>query len=262
LLVEHDSFTDNRTGVVLLSRNTTDLPPSQDGRCPNQDSESCTIIMDNDISRNDDASAPAFGITPLIGVGVDIQGGSYDTITGNSITDEGAWGVVVADNVDSLSTAPQSHCQGGVPNIVSAGSCLFEALGNRIYGNSFTQDGSFGNPTNGDLAMLGLAPVPAAPRDCFYGNTTSHAPLTSSPAQIESATVDGQPCGVRPGTEDNPALLQQLGCADGGHCTDHDAHYPVSDTIGAVPLPALPTMPDPCAGVPRNAFCPAGAAAP
>ena len=258
LRISSSSFTDNRTGLVFLSLNTDDLPPPQDGRCPNSSAGSCTVITGNDIDNNNNASAPAFGITPAIGIGIEVQGGSYDTITGNRITNQGSWGVLVADNVDELSTESQSHCQGGVPDVAGNGTCLFPARGNRVDDNVFAQDGTFGNQTNGDLGMLGLSPTPAAPRNCFYGNTASGGPLTSSPARIETAAADGAPCGALPGTGENTALLQQLGCADGTHCATRSARYPVPVTIGTVPLPALPTMPDPCAGIPRNAFCQAG----
>ena len=37
------------------------------------------------------------------------------------------------------------------------------------------------------------------------------------------------------------------------------SHYPQQTKITILPLPVLPTMPDPCAGVPANPFCPSRA---
>jgi hypothetical protein len=218
VVIESSTFDDNRAGIVLLSLNTDDLPPPQDGRCPASLTNSCTVIMNNDVTGNNNASAPAFGINPAIGVGVDVQGGSFDTITGNRISRNGAWGVLIGDNVDDLSSAPLSHCQGGIPNIAAPATCLFPARGTRVYRNRFTGNGSFGNATNGDIALYSLAPTPAAPRNCFYDNSGPGKPLTSSPARIQAQAVDGAPCSL-PGTGANPAVFQQLGCADGGHCT-------------------------------------------
>jgi hypothetical protein len=81
--------------------------------------------------------------------------------------------------------------------------------------------------------------------------------LTSSPAHIQRPSVDGPPCGRR-GTSINNALIGQLICASGatglGPCPP-GSHYPKPAAIVMAPLPHLPTMPDPCAGVPRNGFC-------
>jgi hypothetical protein len=254
LVVESSTFDHNRAGVVLLSLNTSDLPPPQDGRCPGNSVTSCTIITNNLITDNNNADAPAFGIDPTIGVGVEIQGGSFDTVSGNQITNNGSWGVLTFDNVDSLSSLPQSHCQGGTPNNPVQGACMFVSRGNRIYGNEFEDDGAFGNVTNGDLALLSLAQLSPSPRSCFYDNSAPGSQLTSSPARIQARAVDGKPCAL-PETAANPALLQQLGCADGGTCTARHANYPHPVTIASIALPRLPTMPNPCAGAPKNAFC-------
>jgi hypothetical protein len=69
--------------------------------------------------------------------------------------------------------------------------------------------------------------------------------------------VDGRPCG-KPGTTTDNALVQQLICATGntalGPCPK-GSHYPKQTRIVLAPLPVLPSMPRPCAGVPSNGFC-------
>jgi hypothetical protein len=120
----------------------------------------------------------------------------------------------------------------------------------------FLHVGFFGNPTNSDLATETLGSH--TPRNCFYRNVDLGGRLTSAPADIESAGVDGQPCG-RPGNSNDPALTNQLVCATRfATCPVRPAlaRYPKQTRIVMVPLPRLASMPRPCAGVPRNAFCP------
>ena len=70
--------------------------------------------------------------------------------------------------------------------------------------------------------------------------------------------MDGQPCG-RPGNGNDPALTNQLICATGFvtcPVPPNQASYPKQTRTVMLPLPQLPSMPKPCAGVPGNAFCP------
>ena len=120
-----------------------------------------------------------------------------------------------------------------------------------MYGNFFSDDGFFGNATNGDLATVGI--VPTTPRNCFYANRDAAGRVTSAPKDIQTAAVDGRPCG-KPGTSD-PALVGQLECAALFASCGPGEHYPKQTKIAILALPAQPTMPDPCAGVPANPFC-------
>jgi hypothetical protein len=175
-------------------------------------------------------------------------------VTGNSVENQGSWGIVTSDNPDSEQPPPTAHCQGGIDNDPLPGVCLFQARGNQIYGNVFSHDGFFGNPTNSDLATETLASY--TPRNCFYRNADHSGPLTSAPASIQSASVDGQPCG-RPGTGIDLILALQLACATApASCLTILASYPQQTRTVMLPLPRLSTMPKPCAGVPTNAFCP------
>jgi hypothetical protein len=248
-------FDHNRTGLAPNSLNNDDAPPPQDGRCPGSATKSCTVIEHNLITDNNNANAPTSGLVPAVGAGVEISGGAFDTVRHNLIVHQGSWGVITHDFPDTEKPPAGSHCQGGVQ--VSKQLCLFTAHGNQVYGNSFDRDGFFGNVTNGDLATVGLLANSATPRNCFFGNAARHGKLTSEPKGIERATVDGKPCG-KPGTSIDGNLVSQLICATGdtalGPCPA-GSHYPKQTKIVIVSLPHLPTMPNPCAGVPRNAFC-------
>jgi hypothetical protein len=253
LVISHSLFFGNRTGLAPNSLNNDDAPPPQNGACPGT-TTSCLIIEHNVIANNNNANAPTSGLTPAVGAGVEVSGGAFDTVRENVIANQGAWGVVTHDYPDFEKPPAGSHCQGGVQ--VSKTLCVFPAHGNRVYRNFFTGNGSFGNPTNGDLATVGLLPNSATPRNCFYRNRDASGTLTSEPANIESTTVNGPPCG-KAGTSIDGALVTQLNCAAGdplGPCPPQ-YHYPKQTKISIVPLPALPAMPDPCAGVPDNQFC-------
>jgi hypothetical protein len=256
LIIRNSVFAGNRTGLAPNSLNNDDSPPPQNGLCPGSTTTSCLIIEHNLIAGNNNANVPTSGLTPAVGTGVEVSGGSFDTVRDNVITGNGSWGVVTHDYPDFETPPPLSHCQGGVQ--VAPTLCVFPANGNLVYGNSFAGDGSFGNPTNGDLATVGLLQgVSGVPRNCFFRNTDATGALTSEPANIESPSVDGPPC-TSPGTSLDAALVTQLVCATGattlGPCP-LGFSYPKQTHISIAPLPALPSMPNPCDSVPDNAFC-------
>ncbi len=256
LVIKNSVFRNNRAGIAPNSENNDDAPPPQDGRCPGSATRSCTIIEGNTIEANNNANAPGNGAIAPVGVGIQLVGGSFDTVARNVIADQGAWGVLTSDNADPEQPPPGTHCQGGIKNKPLPKFCLFQARGNLVYSNVFSGVGFFGNPTNSDLATLTLGSY--TPRNCFYRNVDLGGRLTSAPADIESASVDGQPCG-RPGDGNDPALTNQLVCATGfATCPvpPAQARYPKQTRTVMMPLPRLPSMPKPCAGVPGNAFCP------
>jgi hypothetical protein len=256
LVIKNSMFRNNRAGIAPNSENNDDAPPPQDGRCPGSATTSCTIIEGNTIEDNNNANAPGNKAIAPVGTGIQIVGGEYDTVAHNLIYNQGAWGILTSDNADPETPPPGTHCQGGIKDRPLPKICLFQARGNQVYGNVFLHDGFFGNSSNSDLATETLGSY--TPRNCFYGNVDLHGPLTSAPADIQSASVDGQPCG-QPGTSSDPALTNQLICATGAfpcHLPHSQASYPRQTRIVMLPLPQLASMPTPCAGVPKNAFCP------
>ena len=242
----------NRAGIVPNSLNNDDAPPPQDGRCPGSSTQSCTFIEHNYVHDNNNPNVPSFGIAGAapVGAGIEIAGGSYDTVRYNTVVRQGGWGIVTHEFPDS-ETPPASglsHCQGGTQ--VSELVCNFPAIGNLVYGNRLSGNGFFGNPTNVDLANEAAA----NPKNCFYRNSFT----SSDPPDIQSPAVDGPPCdGYGPG---DPALLSELACASGfGNCTVPEANYPQQTSAVMLPLTRQAPMPSPCAGAPANAFCPGGA---
>ena len=258
LVITHSVFALNHAGVVPNSQNSSDAPPPQDGRCPGSASKSCTVIEHNLIEDNNNANTPndGAGEAAPVGTGIQIAGGTYDTVSDNVVSSEGAWGIVTSDYPDPEKPPPPSRCQGGIKNDPLTGWCLFRAIGNRVYGNVFIHDGFFGNQTNSDLADVTLSSY--KPRNCFYDNVSLRGALTSAPAHIERASMDGKPCG-KAGTGADVALEDQMICSTGFEpcpLPPSEAKYPKQTRTVMLRLPRLPSMPDPCKGLPKNAFCP------
>jgi hypothetical protein len=256
LVIKDSVFDHNRTGIAPTSLNNDDGPPPQDGLCPRSPTKSCTLIENNQITDNNNADAPTYIPGPAVGVGIDLEGAQFDTITANTITGNKSWGIIASDTISNYSRYPFSRCQGGQTNGPGRAACLLPARGNMAFGNYFAGDGTFGNPGDADLATVGLTAKSAMPRNCFYANRTPSGPLTSVPPGIEDSQVDGPPCN-RPGSASNPMLSAALTCASlvGSACS-LPGRYPSPTRIDYAPVPALQGMQDPCSGAPRNEFCP------
>ncbi len=123
----------------------------------------------------------------------------------------------------------------------------------------FRRNGSFGQPTNGDLADLSdfAAGIPtAAPGqgNCWHANMDP-AGVTSSPANLEE--TNGNCATAGPGAGVTDPLFGQVLCnlyqlrpsdplCDG-------AVYPQQDpSFSLMPLPPQPSMPSPCGALPHT----------
>ncbi len=126
-------------------------------------------------------------------------------------------------------------------------------MGDALVGNTFTHNGYFGNPGNSDFGQITLES--GQPSNCFSGNI---APDGSTPADLEQV----QPtCGKRTtAASDGEPLLGQVLCDTGfGSLSDRSRLSDPEPESVMHPLPRrLPTMPNPCAGVPANAWCTGG----
>jgi hypothetical protein len=137
--------------------------------------------------------------------------------------------------------------------------CYFHSFGTRVYNNVLVANGTFGNPTNADLANAALDyPI----RNCFFGNVhRKPGTLTSAPGDIEDPAVLGNCTGAWVGDPaQEAALFVQLLCdafgPSSGACSTPN-QYPSPTTITLLPIATEPSMPDPCDGVPSNTWCPA-----
>jgi Right handed beta helix region len=264
LVIENSEWDHNRVGILPNSLANDDLPSPQDGACPGNPAQSCTLIRNNRVHDNNNPNTPASGLTATspVGTGILLSGGRNDTVSDNLVTNQGAWGILVNDYPDtSPPSANPLYCTGGIPNTPTpfGAACYFVAFGNQVTDNRLGHNGFFRNPTNGDL---GDATVAFPIDNCFTGNRTrgeDGGTPTSDPASIQDPAVLGT-CGV-PGQGDTGTLLSQLACDALGICPQVGT-YPHSTGVVLMPIPTQPSMHDPCDGVPETdaaqAFCPDG----
>jgi hypothetical protein len=267
LVVENSEFDHNGDGFVTNSQNNDDRPSPQTGACPNggvspiTHTHSCWVFMHNYVHDNNNPNVPRFVPAPT-GTGVTIAGGRDDTLIGNRISGNGAWGVAFVTYPDAGNPPPGANCQGGMqtgtpPN----NACLYDDWDNALLQNSFTHNGFFGNDTNGDIAEFTYT---RAPSNCYRGNTDTGGQLTTSPSGLQESKPH---CGGTVPPDLNLPFFNQIACdsqvfagtipgTSQSPCPP-GANYPQRTRVDMPPLPTaqLPTMPNPCAGVPANPWC-------
>jgi hypothetical protein len=261
LVVKNSEFDNNQDGFDTNSQNG-DNPPPQNGACPGNKTSpiththSCWVFMNNFVHNNNNPNAPAAGSAAAgpVGTGISLSGGRNDTVMHNRFVNNGAWGAVVIAYPDS-----GPPCTGGTPNaaLLGPGSCLYDDWGNAVVNNTFTHNGFFKNPTNGDFEQLNLEG--GHPTNCFAGNKDTSGHLNAESAQLEATypKCNGTPDAVNL----NPAFLQEIVCDTQVNlppfkCLPTDK-YPRQTKIRMHPLPkGLKTMSNPCTGVPKNPWCP------
>jgi hypothetical protein len=265
MLIEHNLFDHNEDGFDTNSQNG-DNPPPQNGACPKgikppiKGAHTCWVLYKNRFVSNNNPNVPKSGSAGQgpVGTGVSISGGRNDTVMDNTFTNNGAWGTILVPYPDS-----GPPCTGGIPNdpILGTGSCLYDEYGDALIDNTYNHDGFFGNPTNGAFDQLNLAGGEAT--DCFRGNKAIKGKLGSDARALEAAHP--KCTGKKVSTNFNSDFLNEVLCdsqlsLSGGAppCGPKD-HYPRQTHVVMHPLPKkLSTMPNPCAGVPKNPWCPSG----
>jgi hypothetical protein len=189
------------------------------------------------------------------GTGMTVSGGRNDTVMDNRFVNNGAWGVLFVPYPDSSTPSAGQTCTGTGGTEVSGFGCVYDPEGDALLDNAFVHDGYFGNLSNADFGQITLEGK--EPQNCYADNT---APQGSAPVDLEKA----QPtCGaITKAGNTGGTLLAQVLCDTGfGKCAA-GSNYPQPSSkvlMTAVPK-GLPTMPNPCAGVPRNLWCPSGKA--
>ena len=277
LVISNGEWDDNQSGIVTNSQNNDDAPSPQDGACPSG-TGSCEIWRGNYVHDNNDPNVPqdtgAASAGP-VGTGMVIAGGRNDTVVNNRVTNNKAWGIITTPYPDTEvpPSAIGQHCQGGAPNadlsaLGGTGTvpCYFSDWGNEIAHNTFSNNGGYGNATNGDIADLSTVPPenPAAPGNCWHDNTNTSGSLKQWPLTLQSTQgTCGAP--VYPDPASTAVLAAQVACDSGllFSCPSTAvANYPATTAVTVKPLPKnLTTMPNPCAGVPTNPWCPRANAA-
>jgi hypothetical protein len=260
VIIENSQFDDNQDGLDTNSAVVGDPPAPQDGRCPDgatgpvTRTTSCWVVVHNYIHDNNNSMAPAAGSAAAgpVGTGMTVSGGRFDTVMDNVVADNGAWGVLFVPYAQEGTPSLGQTCAGAGGGEVPGFGCVLDPEGDALLGNTFRHNGYFGNPSNSDFGQITL--FGDEPQNCFAGN---RAPDGSAPANLEQA----QPtCGVTTTAANTGGdLFPQVLCDTGLAPCPAGASYPTPNgTVILKPLPrSLPTMPDPCAGVPANPWCPA-----
>ena len=158
LVVKNSEFDHNKTGFTTNSQNNDDAPSPQDGACPGNGigptgTHSCWVFEDNYVHDNNNPNVPSEGSANLgwPGGGLVIAGGRNDTVVDNRFVDNASWAVSVVPYPDTGTPPPVAHCVGGDPNgypALGIKGCYYAAWGNEIANNTFSGNGSYGNPTN------------------------------------------------------------------------------------------------------------------
>ncbi len=275
LIIQYSEFDNNRSGFSTNSENNADPPSPQSGKCPNNGTgptgtHSCWVFWHNSVHDNNNPNVPAVGEPAQvpIGSGVLISGGRFDIVTENNIYNNGGWGVLLAPDLSTAAWGSHSsNCHAGLGSRVLK-ICYYDNWGNEIANNTMSNNGFFGNPSNGDLAELSNLHLPG---NCFHGNVNSSgAAVNAKFIQVGSPGVTSAPpllqffphniCGI-PGTGAPLPSILGLGLLCNTQLivkcpTTPLTNYPRTTVVQMMPLPSQPSMPDPCQGVPRNPWCP------
>jgi hypothetical protein len=249
LVIRNSEWDRNKTGISTNSQNNDDAPSPQDGSCPGDDGY-CTFFRGNDIHNNNNPNVPGAGTASLgpVGTGMVVAGGRFDTLKGNHIHDNGAWGVLAVPFPDNETPPPVSNCEGGTPGGFGF-TCYYDDFGNRLLDNHFAGNGFFSNPTNGDIGDISGEHTPG---NCYRGNSDP-AGLTSDPANIEQ--THGDCSASNSGNNLGSELAAQVICDTEifAPCpADPDHVYPRTRKVVMPRLQHQPTMPRPYHGLPAG----------
>jgi hypothetical protein len=265
VVIENSRFDDNQDGLDTNTQVIGDPPAPQDGRCqhggtsPITHTDSCWVVIHNRFYDNNNPHAPAAGSAAAgpVGTGMTISGGRYDTVMDNTYTNNGAWGILFIPYAQEGKPSLHQTCTGSGGHEVPGFGCVLDPEGDALLDNTFSHNGFFGNPSNSDYGQITL--FGKEPQNCYRGN---NAPDGSAPKNLAKVQ---KKCGVKTkaGNTGGPLFAQVL-CDTGLASCPKGAHYPrPNGTVVLKPLPiGLPTMPNPCQGVPANPWCPRRGAGP
>jgi hypothetical protein len=269
MLIENSQFDNNQDGFSTNSQNG-DNPPPQDGSCPAgvkppvKGAPTCWVFYKNWVHNNNNPNVPQAGSAAQgpVGTGMSLSGSRNDTVMDSRFENNNAWGIIIVPYPDS-----GGPCNGGTPNypLLGQGSCLFEQWGNHVIGNQFGHNGSFGHPSNGDVGTETLEG--GHTNDCFSGNTEEGGGSLSPDAAVQQSLHPTCTGTATTGQSSNPLFLGEVLCdsqveiSPGVPAACPTGPYPRMGNLPnglhkLPPVSKLPTMPNPCAGVPKNPWCP------
>jgi hypothetical protein len=282
LTIVNTEFNNNEEGVATTSQNNDDAPSPQDGQCPGgkenptppagaQRKDICWVMIHSRVIENNNSGAPTSGGAPgLLGTGMTDAGGRNDLVLEDTFAGNKAWGILVLPypGVEEeppsqvLEAFPEDNCRGGTKaSFEGKNECLFEPFANEVAGNTFANNGGFKNPSNGDIGEVATA-EPKQLINCWHGNVEEGGgEPTSEPKAIQ--TTHGTCSNPDIGGETVASTLGTQAACDSrllAECPSVPGEEYPRTTVKLLPLSRMrersPTMPNPCAGVPYNAWCP------
>jgi hypothetical protein len=262
IVIEDSQFDHNEDGLDTNTQINGDPPAPQNGDCPDgatspvTHTHSCWVFMDNYVHDNNNPSTPKAGSAAAgpTGTGMTVSGGRNDTVMDNKFDNNGAWGILFVPYPDSSPPQDGQTCGGTGGQEIKGFGCVYDPEGDALLHNTFVHDGYFGNASNSDFGQIDI--TAGQPQNCFAGNV---APQGSWPSDLEKL----QPaCGpITKAANTGGPLLGQVLCDTGFGACPKGAKYPLSKAVTLTTVPKdLPTMPNPCSGVPNDAWCPSGGA--
>jgi hypothetical protein len=262
IVIENSQFDDNQDGLDTNTQVVGDPPAPQDGRCPAggtspiTGTHSCWVVIHNFVHNNNNPRAPAAGSAAAgpVGTGMTVSGGRFDTVMDNTITNNGAWGILFIPYAQEGKPSLHQTCTGAGGHELPGFGCVLDPQGDALLDNTFSHNGYFGNPSNSDFGQITL--FGGEPQNCFRGNV---APDGSAPTNLEQVQ---KTCGATTKAGNSGGeLFPQVLCDTGLSACPPGSKYPKPNgTVVLKRLPiGLPTMPNPCAGVPSNPWCQNGA---
>lgn len=291
MVFENSTFDNNREGFDTNIQLVGDPPPPQDGHCPGHrvnavtGTESCWVFENNLVASNNNANAPVAGEAGLgpVGTGLTITGGRNDTVMNNKFVDNVAWGALFVPfpssettNTDLGLTCANTGGVDGSSLGISALKCLYDPEADHMVNNEFASNGTVAGGDGGDFGNLVVSG--AEQTNCFSGNTEWDPTFTTQTGNASDVNaVDGASaqtpaaCGTDKhpvltpstsllGANTDTTLLLAAECDSGLICVGANPFPKYTGTTMA-PVPAVATMPNPCTGVPSNAWCPGGSPA-
>lgn len=265
LVIENSQFDHNEDGFDTNTQISGDPPAPQTGKCKDNGiskithTHSCWVFIHNDSHNNNNATVPAAGSASggPTGTGMTISGGHNDTVMDNTFATNGAWGnLFVPYPTSGTPTLGQVCATVTGTETTSLGlGCTFDPEGDALLDNTYKHNGFFGNPSNGDYGQITL--YANQPQNCFGGNK---APDGSTPSNLETVQPIAT-CGkISTAANTGGTLLGQVLCDTSFGSCPAGAKYPQRTKVVMHKLPKLATMPNPCKGVPANAWCPSRSA--
>jgi hypothetical protein len=260
IVIENSEFDNNQDGFDTNTQIAGDPPAPQNGACPGNaispitHTHSCWVFMHNNVHDNNNPNVPKAGNASEgpTGTGMTVSGARNNTVMDNKFSNNGAWGVLFVPFPDSGTPSLDQTCAGSGGHPLQGFGCILDSEGNALIGNTFSHNGFFGNPSNSDYGQIVINAH--LPRNCYSNNV---APNGSAPANLEQTQPTCGPLTTAPNT--GGPLLAQVLCDTGNGTCPAGAKYPQSTGVVMHPLPkTLASMPNPCAGVPANAWCPDG----